>query len=155
MNISPSTLLFFDASCLIAAAGSPTGGSGYLLSLCARDLLRGAASQVVLLEAERNIRAKLKPYALTAFEQLLLSTPLRIAPVPPPADSAQYHQHVTEKDEHVLAAALAISAPYLLTLDRQLEAQVNQTEFAIEAFPPGGYIKSILPHHVDFPTLRE
>ncbi|MBI2942103.1 MAG: hypothetical protein HYY04_16860 [Chloroflexi bacterium] len=33
MTIDLTTILFFDASCLIAAAGSPTGGSGFLLSL--------------------------------------------------------------------------------------------------------------------------
>lgn len=54
MNIDRNTLLFFDASCLIAAAGSPTGGSGFLLALCARGLLRAACSQPVLVEAERN-----------------------------------------------------------------------------------------------------
>jgi hypothetical protein len=57
------TLLFFDASCLIVA-GSPTGGAGFLLLLCAHRLLRGTVSQVVLLEAERNIAAKLSPQML-------------------------------------------------------------------------------------------
>ena len=42
MPIDHQTLLFFDASWLIAAAGSPTGGSGFLLARCARHLLRGA-----------------------------------------------------------------------------------------------------------------
>jgi hypothetical protein len=59
MKIDQNTILFFDATCLIAASGSPDGGSGFLLSLCARQLLRGSISQPVLLEAERNIRLKL------------------------------------------------------------------------------------------------
>jgi predicted nucleic acid-binding protein len=152
MNINRSTLLFFDASCLIAAAGSPTGGSGFLLSLCARSLLRGAVSQIVLLEAERNIRRKLNRQASQTFRQLLLGTPLIVAPIPPL--SQQFSQIVTKKDEHVIAAVLAISAPYLLTLDKQLEEQVNQADIPVRAFSPGGFIKTILPHHVDFPSLR-
>jgi predicted nucleic acid-binding protein len=57
MIIDSNTLLFFDSSCLIAAAGSPTGGSGFLLSLCGRQFLKVAISQAVLLEAQRNIHA--------------------------------------------------------------------------------------------------
>ena len=56
MTVDHKTLLFFDASCLIAAAGSPAGGSSLLFSLCARRLLRGVVSQAVLLEAEGNIQ---------------------------------------------------------------------------------------------------
>lgn len=154
MNIDHTTLLFFDASCLIAAAGSPTGGSGFLLSLCARHRLSGAVSQFVLLEAERNIRNKLPAHALDSFKQLLLDTPLTVAPVPSPAQLDRSQFGVTEKDEHVVAAALTISAPFLLTLDKQLEERVNRASLAMQAFAPGGFIKSILPHHVDFPSLR-
>jgi hypothetical protein len=40
MTIDQTTPIFFDASCLIAAAGSPTGGSGFLLSLCEKGHLQ-------------------------------------------------------------------------------------------------------------------
>jgi hypothetical protein len=50
-TIDRHTLLFLDASPLIAAAGSPAGGPGFLLSLCARGYLKAAVSQPVLLEA--------------------------------------------------------------------------------------------------------
>jgi len=33
MSLDSSALLFFDASCLIAAAGSPSGGFSFFLSL--------------------------------------------------------------------------------------------------------------------------
>jgi hypothetical protein len=59
MTIDRNTLLFFDSTCLIAAAGSPSGGSGFLLSLCARGFLKTAVSQPVLLEAQRNIQENL------------------------------------------------------------------------------------------------
>jgi hypothetical protein len=64
MTFDAETRLFFDASCLIAAAGSPSGGSGFVLSLCQRSLLRGAISPPVLIEARRNVRDKLGPEAL-------------------------------------------------------------------------------------------
>lgn len=83
MRIDRDTLVFFDASCLVAAAGSPTGGSGFLLSLCARRLLRGAISHMVLLEAEHSIQAKLSPLVLSHFHELLQVVPLVVTPVPP------------------------------------------------------------------------
>lgn len=69
MNIDQTTLVFFDASCLIAAAGSPSGGSGFLLSLCRRGLLGAAVSQPVLLEAERNIGKRRGPEELETYHR--------------------------------------------------------------------------------------
>lgn len=55
MSVDSSTLLFFDASCLIAAAASPNGGSGFLWSLCVPRLLRAAVSQPVLVKTAANL----------------------------------------------------------------------------------------------------
>ena len=82
MTIGRETLLFFDAACLIAASGSPSGGSSLLLSVCAHGYLGGAASQPVLLEAERNIRVKLGAGALARFYRILQETPLQMVAVP-------------------------------------------------------------------------
>jgi predicted nucleic acid-binding protein len=128
MPIDHRTLLFFDASCLIAAAGSPTGGSGFLLSLCVRSLLRGAVSQAVLLEAERNIQGKLGAEALERYHRLLVLTPLALLPLPPHGELVRCAGLVGEKDAHVLAAALAARAPFLVTLDRLLAERINQAE---------------------------
>ena len=92
MTVDRSTQLFFDASCLIAAVGSPSGGSSLLLSLCAQGLLRGVVSHPVILEAERNIAAKLGVDALNAFRRLVLLTPLDIVAVPEEADRQGYRQ---------------------------------------------------------------
>ncbi len=71
MTISPRTLLFYDASCLFAAASSPTGGSAFLLLVCRRGFLRAGSAQSVLIEAERNIRDKRPPSVLDAYHALL------------------------------------------------------------------------------------
>src|SRR3712207_3206090 len=82
MVIDQTTLLFFDSSCLIAAAGSPTGGSSFLLALCARGFLRGAVSHAVLAEAEGNILTNLKPPALTRYRREIFSISFVFPPVP-------------------------------------------------------------------------
>lgn len=154
MPIDHQTLLFFDASCLIAAAGSPSGGSGFLLSLCARHLLRGAVSQAVLLETERNIQGKLAAEALERYHRLLVFTPLVLLPLPPHGDLVRCSGMVGEKDAHVLAAAVAAHSPFLLTLDRPLAERINQAKLEIRALAPGDFITTELPNHPDYPSVR-
>lgn len=154
MIVGHTTLLFLDASCLIAAAGTPTGGSGLLLSLCVRRLLRGAVSQAVLLEAEGNIQSRLRPQALSAYHDLLQMAHLSMAPIPPVPPTSAWLQEVNAKDVHVVAATLAAKAPYVLTLDRKLAIEINQIALPIEALAPGDFIRNVLPLHINYPTLR-
>ena len=155
MRIDRDTLLFFDASCLIAAAGSPTGGSSFLLSLCAGGLLKGAISQPVMLEAERNILAKRGLPILNAYYRLIVLTPCTVVFLPPKAEQRVYRDVVGEKDEHVVAATMVAKAPFLLTLDKKLAERVNQASLSITAVSPGEFIKTVLPRHVDYPRQGE
>lgn len=152
-RIVRSTLLFVDASCLVAAAGRPEGGSGFLLSLCGRGLLRAAVSQPVLLEAETNIADKLGALALTEYHRLLIATPMLVVTVPGADERQAARTVVGQKDDHVLAAGLA-AAPFLLTLDRRLASAVNDARLAIRAFTPGDFILGVLPAHEEFERLR-
>jgi predicted nucleic acid-binding protein len=151
MIIDRNTLVFFDASCLIAAAGSPSGGSGFLLSLCARRLLRGVISQPVLLEAQRNIQLKLGNEAINTFYRYLVIVPFTLAPLPPKLDLENYEKLVSKKDAHVIAAAHTVNAHFLLTLDKRLVLEVNHAILDVQALSPGEFIKVVLPHHSDYP----
>jgi predicted nucleic acid-binding protein len=155
MRIDRHSLLFFDAACLIAAAGSPSGGSGFLLYLCQRGLLRGAVSPIVLWEAETNITAKLPPSVIAGFHRLVALTPFVIAPPPSPAEIRHFQALVNPKDAHVAAAAIAAKAPYLLSLDRPFLREVEAAPIAIQGFTPGAFITTVLPTHPDAARLRE
>jgi predicted nucleic acid-binding protein len=155
MTIDRDTLLFFDASCLIAAAGSSSGGSGFLLSLCAREYLRASVSQAVLLEAQRNIHAKLGVEAINRFYNLLAIVPFWLASIPEKPELERFEQLVNKKDVHVVAAAKTIDADFLLALDRGLISEINRADLGIEALTPGRFIKEVLPSHVDYPAARE
>src|SRR3990170_3629984 len=147
MSIDRDTLLFFDSSCLVAAAGSPTGGSGFLLSLCARGYLKAAVSQPILLEAQKNILSNLGDEAIKRFYSLLAVVPFSLASLPDKAEFARLEKLVNKKDGHVLAAALEVHAPFLLTLDKDLVLEVNKAYLGIQAFSSGEFIKSVLPSH--------
>lgn len=152
MKIDRNTAVFFDASCLIAASGSPSGGSGFLLSLCAKGFLQGVVSQPVLIEAQRNITSKLGSEALNTFFRLLAVVPLTLTQIPAGSELKVYETLVNPKDAHVVAAAEVNQVPFILTLDKRLAAQINQTNLPVKALTPGEFIKSILIHHTDYPS---
>lgn len=155
MAISRQTLLFFDASCLIAASGSPAGGSAFILAQCRRGFLRAAVSTPVCDEAERNVRAKLSVEATVRYLALLRMTELQVIPEPTVSELARARGLVEMKDEHVLAAALAVGAEYLSTLDKGLEEAIARAGLAIVALSPGAFIRSVLTQHPDYPAVRE
>jgi predicted nucleic acid-binding protein len=155
MTIDQTTLLFFDSSCLIAAAGSPTGGSSLLLALCARGFLKGAVSHAVLAEAEGNILSNLPPQALTRYRQEILPIPLVVAPLPSTPEREAAAPITGEKDAHVLASARSVGAQYLITLDKRLVSQITQAEdLPVRALSPGAFITTKLPTHPAYPALR-
>jgi predicted nucleic acid-binding protein len=153
MRIDLHTAVFFDASCLIAASGSFEGGSGFLLSLCIRGWLLGVVSQPVLIEAERNIRAKLGNDALVTFYRLLALVPFKLVPIPSKPEMEKYETLVNPKDAHVVAAAEASKTAFLLTLDKRLALEVNQAHLDIQAYP-GDFIKKVLVHHLNYSRIR-
>ncbi len=48
----------------------------------------------------------------------------------------------------------AAGAPFLLTLDKPLAAQVNVAKLAVHALWPGEFINEVLPGHVDYSSIR-
>jgi predicted nucleic acid-binding protein len=147
MSLDPTELLFIDASCLIAAAASPSGGSGYLWSLCEQGLLRFAVSQPVLTEAETNLLRKFPPTALLQHRRQLARASLILAAVPP---ATHRFPTINAKDEHVVAAALAVGATGVLTLDQPLAGEINGAGLGLIALSPGAFINHVLPRHPAF-----
>jgi predicted nucleic acid-binding protein len=155
MPIDETTVVFFDSSCLIAAAGSPTGGSSLLLAICARGFLKGAVSPGVLIEAEGNILTNLPPQARTRYRQEILQIPLVVAPLPSAPEHETAAAITEEKDAHVLTATVSIGAQFLLTLDKRLARRITQEEeLSIRALSPGEFITTQLPTHPAYRSFR-
>ena len=131
-DLDPSSRLFFDASCLIAAAASPNGGSGFLWSLCERGLLHAVVSQAVLTEADTNLANKISIEARIRHHlQRQAGAPL-IAAIPRLDVTPRRYPGINVKDEHVIAAAIAGEAQVVLTLDRPLEREINRANSAFK-----------------------
>lgn len=144
MRIDAHTALFFDASCLIAASGSPEGGSGRLLSLCQQGYLRAVVSHAVLVEAERNV-AKIGDEATARYHRWLMEVPCTLADMA--GDDEAHLTSVNAKDKHVAKAALASRADFLLTLDKGLIEEMQPLQQHCQVLTPGTFIRTYLPQH--------
>lgn len=85
----------------------------------------------------------------------MLATRLDIVPAIEEAATSFWSTDVGEKDAHVAAAAEAIGAVYLLTLDKRLAAGISRRGRALQALSPGDFIKVHLIHHPDRERLRD
>ena len=135
--------LFFDASVFIAAAGSQTGGSALVLSLCRHGRAKAVSSRLVLLEAERNVRNKLGQDALLHFYHEIASLDLDLVETPSAQEIAEQSQVIDPKDAHVLAAALNGAVQFLLTLDRKHFFSLRAT-LPFTIMTPGDFLRRIV-----------
>lgn len=138
--------LFFDASTLIAAAGSPDGGSSLVIEFCVQGKAAALVTRLVLREAERNIRDKMGEHALVRFYELLAELGPEV--IPPPSSDAieRAAELVADKDAHVLAGAREGRATHLITLDRKhlLPRTVRQGALPMIVCTPGDYLQDLL-----------
>ena len=142
----PRTLAFLDASVLVAASRSPSGGSALTLEVCQGRTFRGAVTSRVLLEARVNIAAKFGEAELLTYYRQLASVRPEVVPPPSEARIRQAALLTSEKDAHVLAAALACKAGWLVTLDRKhlLTPAVQSANLPLRAGTPGDFLQAIL-----------
>jgi len=139
------TLVFLDASVLVAAARSPTGGSALVLEVCRGSRFRAALSARVVLEARVNIAEKFGEAELVRFYQQLAGLEPEMVSPPPSERLAQGASLVGEKDSHVLAAALEGGAGYLLTLDRRhlITPAIQAAGLPVAVMAPGDFLKQV------------
>src|SRR5439155_22725976 len=107
----------------------------------------------VLAEAERNLSKSRSVEVFLTFRRLVDSTPFLIAPTPVETEVLRF-QPVFFEDDHVVAAAIAAKAEFLITLDKPLQRRVRQAELALTAISPGDFLQQVLPEHVDYHQIR-
>lgn len=139
------TIVYFDASCLVAAAGSPTGGASYLLDSFQGRLLRAVTSGPAIHEAERNLVRKFPPLAFERFIRLQQRRLIRYVPVAKYEKSPAWYESINEKDRHIVGAALHARCAYLLTLDKALAREVSSAQIPLIALSPEIFILDVLP----------
>lgn len=148
-NPSPLIKVFIDTSVLIAGVASVTGASSSVLDLGEAGLLKLVISRQVLIEADRNLTAKL-PRMADRFRRYLQ----RLAPVlgedPSPAEIESAASMVHPKDASILAAAQKAQADYLITLDKKhfLSGKINHPG-RLRIVSPGEFLRHFEKDYLD------
>ena len=153
MTVNQQTLLFFDASALFLAAGTPSGGSGFSLRVCRAGFFRACASPVVLHETERNLFEKASYDALLTHREQVADASFALVPVPSPAVLAQFTETFAE-DDHVVASTVASRAAFLITLDRPLIKRAESSNYSFIPITPGDFLETRFLSHPDYELIR-
>ena len=124
--------VFLDATCWMAAAGNPHGGSAEILKLGRMGTLVIFVTQRVLKEAEKNIREAWGWEELERFHREVSDQELLLIEDPTEQEEAQWQAVTAPKDCHVLAAAFKARVDVMVTLDRKhLLTEAVSTHFPI------------------------
>lgn len=129
--------VFVDASVILAALGSKTGGSSLVLELGRRRGLDLVTSQGVIEEVRRNC-PKIG-VSWTTAEPIITRNRISVIGVPSVREVEKYGKTVGEKDAHVIASAVSSNSKIVITLDRKhlLHKDVKQKLKSIKLLTPG------------------
>jgi predicted nucleic acid-binding protein len=132
--------IFFDSSCLIAAARSANGGAALVLSECWSRRLQAYASSDVLDEATRNITAKMGIDEMARFASYLQLGLIRVVSTPEHHENSEWPEGINQKDKHVVQSALWGNCQFVLTFDRELAQEINAASLGLVACQPEAII---------------
>ena len=114
----PRPKVFLDTSALIAGIASPKGAARELLRLAEIGLIEIIVSRQVIIEADRNIEAKL-PACINDFRAYLETLSPVLVDDPPVKDVQRFSSLINPDDAPILAAASAAESDYLVTWDQK------------------------------------
>ena len=111
--------VYFDASVIIAALLSPTGGSSLLLTLIRQGFVTGITSQTVvdeILEEDKLPRLK---HTREEIEVFIAESRLLVREVISKTAIVNYQNSIDSDDAHVIAGAHLAGCSHLVTLDKK------------------------------------
>ena len=111
--------VFFDASVIIAALLSPTGGSSMLLQYVKARVIIGITSQTVLEEILEEDKPKKLKRSREEIGEFIARSGLIVRESITTKEVALYKDDVDEEDAHLFAGALLTKCSHLVSLDKK------------------------------------
>lgn len=130
---------FIDASVILAALGSKSGGSSMVLKLIRNGKIAGITSQAVIEEVFRNAyKIKIPESEVSKF---VSNSSLKIIPVPTSIEVEKYLGDTVAKDAHVVASAIRSKSEFIITLDKKhlLSTLIK----GLKIVTPGEFLKNL------------
>ncbi len=120
--------VYFDASVIIAALLSQTGGSSELLRLVNKNVIKGITSKTVVEEIlEEDKPSKLRK-SKEELEQFIAKSGLLVRENIKLQDLKPYQNLIDVEDAHLVAGANLTKCRYLVTLDKKTSFAGRYTE---------------------------
>jgi putative PIN family toxin of toxin-antitoxin system len=111
--------VYFDASVIIAALLSATGGSSKLIRLIKKDLLRGITSQTVIEEILEEDKSSKLGRQKRELEQFIQDSGILVRRSITEEEIEPYKNLIDIEDAHLIAGAKLTKSYYLVTLDKK------------------------------------
>jgi predicted nucleic acid-binding protein len=138
--------VFFDASVIIAALLSPTGGSALLFQFIKTGLIVGLTSQTVIAEVFGEDKpGKIDKYR-EEIEQFIANSGLVVREAITPTDIAPYQDRIAAKDAHLIAGANLTKCLYLVSLDKKhvLKDEIREQFLPLKIVNPKEFIEELV-----------
>ena len=141
--------VFLDANVFFAAAGSPTGGSAFVLELAKRERIQIITVLYALVEAERNIQAKLGEKALDRHYQNLLEGKRKVQNIDNVSmkTATELETLLIRKDVPILLGAILSNVDFLVTLDRKDfidNKKLKEADLSFHMVTPGDFLRQYI-----------
>ena len=142
-----SPVVFLDASCLVAAVLSPTGGSFRLLQESSKKEIHLVINRYAFEEVS-EVLARKYPHHLLRFEQILAWSQIKIQQDPSAKQVAQYLPIIDPEDAPILAGAMRAKARFLVTLDRSdfMTATIRRANLPFIIVAPRDFFQQYWKH---------
>ena len=111
--------VFFDASVIIAAMLSPTGGSALLLKYIKSGKITGITSQTVINEILEEDKAERLKKSKSEIEDFIVCSALVVREEITLEEIEPYKNRVDVEDAHLIAGANLTKCAYLVSLDKK------------------------------------
>jgi len=137
--------VFFDASVIIAALLSPTGGSSMLLQYIKTGTIIGITSQTALEEVLEEDKPKKLKRSREEIGEFIAHSGLIIRESITTKEIAFYKDDVDEEDAHLFAGALLTKCTYLVSLDKKhvLRPDIKKKFFPLRIVTPKELLEEI------------
>jgi putative PIN family toxin of toxin-antitoxin system len=111
--------VFFDASIIIAALLSPTGGSSLLFHFIKTGRLTGVTSQTVIEEVLEEDKPRKLNKTREEIEHFIATSGLAVREAITLKEIDPYQQLIDIEDAHLIAGAILTKCTHLVSLDKR------------------------------------
>ncbi len=138
--------VFFDASVIIAAMLSPTGGSAYVLKYVKAGKIAGVTSQTVINEILEEDKTKRLKKSKAEIENFIAKSGLVVREEITLEEIEPYQNRVDAEDAHLIAGANLTKCAYLVSLDKKhlIREDIKREFLPLKIVSPKELIEEIL-----------